>query len=344
MSNVVINPYNFAVAGGLGAWKELARTTLGGSGASIDVTSIPNKMYYMVLFDQVSRSAYTQNDELRFNGDSASSYSRRLSANGGNSTSINRTNLEGYGNTTQNVFKVGYFDNLSAQEKLSHVQEISNNATGAGTAPTRINYAYKWANTSSVINQINWYLVSGETFGSGSELVVLGYDPTDTHTTADNFWQELASVELGSTNATFDSGTFTAKKYLWVQVYLNANAAVEQRMRFNSDSTSSYSFRYSSNGATDVTAINDSNGLVGNGGVSTPTFTNMFIVNNSATEKLAISDNLYQSTAGAGSDPDRFQAVNKWANTSSQITSIQLFNLSGGVYQAGSLIKVWGHD
>ena len=115
-------------------------------------------------------------------------------------------------------------------------------------------------------------------------------------------------------------------------------------MRFNSDSTSSYSFRYSSNGATDVTAVNDSNALVGTGGVSTPTFTNMFIVNNSANEKLVISQNVYQSSAGAASDPDTFAAVNKWVNTSSQITSIQLINLSGGVYEAGSIIKVWGSD
>jgi hypothetical protein len=53
-----------------------------------------------------------------------------------------------------------------------------------------------------------------------------------------------------------------------------------------------------------------------------PQFTNMFIVNNSANEKLIIAHTVYQNTAGAGTAPNRWEAVGKWANTSAQITAM----------------------
>ena len=54
MSNTVINPYNFAVAD-VGAWKELARTTLGSASVDIDVTGISDKMYYMYFTHKESK-------------------------------------------------------------------------------------------------------------------------------------------------------------------------------------------------------------------------------------------------------------------------------------------------
>jgi hypothetical protein len=53
-------------------------------------------------------------------------------------------------------------------------------------------------------------------------MVVLGWDPADTHTS--NFWEELASVDLSGGAATnIDSGTITAKniygfKYMQIRV------------------------------------------------------------------------------------------------------------------------------
>jgi hypothetical protein len=36
-------------AGGVGGWVELGRTTLGSNGTTIDITSLADKRYYMVL-------------------------------------------------------------------------------------------------------------------------------------------------------------------------------------------------------------------------------------------------------------------------------------------------------
>jgi hypothetical protein len=55
-------------------------------------------------------------------------------------------------------------------------------------------------------------------------------------------------------------------------------------------------------------------------------FTNIFVINNSANEKLFITDNVVSRTAGAGTAPNRQEIVNKWANTAAQITDIDLIN------------------
>ena len=49
MSNIQINPYNFAAAVGVGGWVELGRTTLGSAGDTISVGSLPDKLYLMFL-------------------------------------------------------------------------------------------------------------------------------------------------------------------------------------------------------------------------------------------------------------------------------------------------------
>jgi len=157
-------------------------------------------------------------------------------------------------------------------------------------------------------------------------------------------WKELARTTLGSTNSTLDSGTFTAKKYYQVLVNIIDTAAYENRVRFNADSGSNYAFRYSQDGGTDGTAVNDTNMLIGKGGGTTPSFANMYIANLSSKEKLMQSHQIYQGSAGAGNAPERWEGVNKWANTANDLTQVQLINASGGSYNTGSEIVVLGWD
>ena len=72
-------------------------------------------------------------------------------------------------------------------------------------------------------------------------------------------------------------------------------------------------------------------------------FYNLFIVNNSANEKLIIGHSVDPTATGAGTAPDRAEHVAKWVNTSAQITDID-FDSTSGNYAAGSIIKVWGSD
>jgi hypothetical protein len=335
-----MNPYVYGGAGGaIGGWTELGRTTLGTSGSTIDVTSIPDKRYYMVL-----RNILTAGADVReqFNSDTGSNYTRRYSANGGTDvTSVNDT-LIGLNYSAGDKLIVDYISNLSSKEKLVLSFSSEEGTAGSGNAPNRMEVVGKWANTSDPISEISTVL-SGSSYDIGSEVVVLGWDDLDTHTS--NFWEELASVELGSASDTLDTGTILAKKYLWIQTFIKAvGGTVEPDMRFNNDSGGNYADRYSINGGSDGTgtSITSARGS----GVPYSVFFNDFIINNALNEKLVIRQVNYPPASGVGTAPSRRETVAKWANTSDSITSIKWVDNSGGAAQmdTGSIIKVWGSD
>ena len=329
---------NFGLpSGSVGGWVELGRST----GTLPDISSIPDKRYYMLLNNGRSWTSGS-NSSFRFNSDTGTNYTFRDSRNGAadyTETSSART-LDYIGTGSENeLFGVSYISNLAAKEKLLVSSSVVQKTAGAGTAPSRDEVVSKWSNTSAAINRIT----ATSTAGAASEYVILGWDPADTHTT--NFWEELASVELGTSGDTIDSGTITAKKYLWVQCFTKATGGTATAsIRYNSDSGSNYSFRDSDNGS-ESTSINESRaGYFNAGSGTTNQFGNAFIVNNSANEKLSIVHNINQNAAGAGTAPSRRDTVAKWNNTSSQITSIQVVNTAAGSFDTGSILKVWGSD
>ncbi len=334
---------------GVGGWVELGRFS--GSATTLNVSSLPNKRYYMILSYAPSLSQEATS-RIQFNG-SNSGYSNRLSYNGGtdNATSyLNFDALEAKNGSETHIgwFDVGYIANYATKEKLVQMWNVSKNTS----SPTRQERVGKWTNTTDSINRITYYFPAGGgiTYGAGSELVVLGYDPADTHT--NNFWEELASVELSSASDTLSSGTITAKKYLWVQTFVKATGGtVEPDSRFNNDNSGTnnvsgtYADRYSINGGSDGTGTNLNKGVRGSG-VPVSAFFNDFIINNASNEKLVIRHVNYVSTAGAGYAPNRRETVGKWSNTSNQITDITWHDESGSGAQmdSGSFIKVWGAD
>jgi hypothetical protein len=323
-----------------GGWKELGRTTLGSAGDTISVTSLADKRYYMVLGDYLASGSI--DPHFRLNNDSGSNHAYRLSDNGAtDGTGINQNQLvTGAGDSTTNTFSYFYLSNLANKEKLSISNGIQQNTAGAGTAPKRREVVSKWINTSDVINRIDGVNLNAGDFASGSELVVLGWDPDDTHGT--NFWEELASVEISSGD-NLSSGTITAKKYLWVQAYTVPSGNVRNDLTFNNITTATYAQRFSENGGSDGTSTSIVKLSMG-GTESTPMFHNMFIVNNSANEKLVINHNVIQNTTSAGNAPNRTEHVGKWTNTSSQITEIDIDNGSTGSYASGTILKVWGSN
>tara|TARA_R110002020_G_scaffold102080_1_gene239980 strand:+ start:1247 stop:2815 length:1569 start_codon:yes stop_codon:yes gene_type:complete len=336
----------------VGGWVEVGRTTLGSAGDTISVASLADKRYYMFLIDDDPTGACAS--IMRINNDSGSNYSIRTSADGGSdSTEVSRTSLQTLPvSHSTPAFSVGYTSNLSSKEKLFYNQGVYQSTAGAGTAPSRNEMVSKWVNTSNAINRYDEINVGAGSYNTGSEVVVLGWDPADSHTT--NFWEELASVELSSAANSLSTGTFTSKKYLWIQYHIpsSAGAANNYDLRVGNssvDTGSNYGFRYSINGAADATATSqDTLKLSFNGGSGSEwAFGNVFVINNSANEKLFISDanRNHISGAGTGTAPNRYQVVGKWANTSSQINIMQLYHQTGAsTFGAGTIMKVWGSD
>tara|TARA_R110002126_G_scaffold162965_1_gene310862 strand:+ start:449 stop:1522 length:1074 start_codon:yes stop_codon:yes gene_type:complete len=331
-----------AVAGG---WKELGRTTLSGSATSIDVSSLADKRYLMVLYNMIddgSNSQFITNQFGNGSFDTGSNYAERRTSNGAadaTATSASYWNTSG-GDQVCPEFTVQYLANKSDKEKLGISHSCGAQADGAGTAPNRREHTGKWANTSNVIDRIRATTAYGSrTYGTDSEVVVLGWDDSDTHTT--NFWEELASVNASGSSSNLSTGTFTAKKYLWIQYYVETTSTVYSINRFNNDTTATYAWRNSSNGGGDSTTASDT-AFYPAVSAANGHFCNMFIVNNSANEKLVISHTVSQNTAGATA-PQRREGTTKWANTSSQITEMDI-DASTGNWGANSIVKVWGSN
>ena len=157
-------------------------------------------------------------------------------------------------------------------------------------------------------------------------------------------WQRLAHAVLGSDGDTFDTGTFTAKDNLRIIVWTKGTTGgTYQGLRFNDDTGSNYAHRRSEAGGSDGTNTSQSfmqvsdSGIANSGGYTVTDITNI-----SGKEKLAITHSVMGSSSGAGTAPDRDEFVSKWANTSAQITKIQVYNQGSGNFVAGSYITVLG--
>ena len=68
-------------SGSVGGWVEVGRTTLGSNANNIDITSLSDKRYYMVLNSGLVNGTYVDS-ELQFNSDTGSNYADRQSLNG----------------------------------------------------------------------------------------------------------------------------------------------------------------------------------------------------------------------------------------------------------------------
>jgi hypothetical protein len=160
-------------------WEEIGRTTLAVAGNSISVASLVGKKYLWVKI-AVAATGGTVDVSIRFNNDSAASYSARTSTNGGaDSTSVSQTNinLTGASAYTLSTFD-GFITNVAAVEKNMLGMRGGNfSGAGAATAPDRAEIAGKWANTAAQITRVDILnLVGTGNFAIGSEVIILGHD------------------------------------------------------------------------------------------------------------------------------------------------------------------------
>ncbi len=348
----MINPYSFGGGAAVGGWKEIGRTTLGSANSNVTVSGLSDKRYYMMLYNMLGRNAVDTDAAIRVgNGSiSGSNFSMRTSRNGtadgtATSSAIYMADIPADGSTPAD-FGVGYISNYATKEKLLIHNNIYQRTAGAGNTPIRAESVGKWANTTNPIDIIETYTGGSNTWNTGSEVVILGYDPADTHTT--NFWEELDSVTLTVSGDNLTSNVFTAKKYLWIQAFTkNTGGATRASLRVGNttiDSGSNYAYRRNNNGAGEEVFPSVDRMGASSGAVADDEFWNVFIINNSGNEKLSISHDVRRSTAGAGNTPSRDETTGKWTNTSSQINKVEFFNDQAGSFDVGSIIKVWGSN
>ena len=184
------------------------------------------------------------------------------------------------------------------------------------------------------------YLAGERLIGTAAERTALTYTGSPPQTS----WKELDRVTLSGTSDTMDTGTFTAKDNLMLLVHIIRSGSVSVDMTFNADTGSNYAGRMSETGESDGTVTSQTKIRVSIDGEDDEFYV-MHFSNIANQEKLGVIEIVArQSGTGAGNAPTRAERVEKWANTSNQITRVTLNNPSGGDFASGSELVVLGCD
>src|SRR6185503_6036499 len=161
-------------------------------------------------------------------------------------------------------------------------------------------------------------------------------------------WVQLDNSSPSDGATTWTSGTFTAKKYLTLQIYIKNDATTVTAgnigMRFNGDSGSNYGgFRYVGGSRTATTAqtsvifcsLDENFGYYMTGDIFSP----------SGSVAKAVHADVTPLNGGNTAGDQECSVYGNWQNTSNQITTITLVRLAGTwAFDSTSTMVVYGHD
>jgi hypothetical protein len=331
------------------AFSELGRATAGGTVSSLNVSGMTVKKWLLVLCYIIPTGSFTQIN-LRLNNDSGANYAQRASTSGAadvtNASLTSIASLDG-SLVGPRLFVMLIDNTASGNEKLVQCWSCEQNTAGAANVPVRKECIGKWANTANSITEVDIVAGTASTIAINSEVVVLGADPSDTNVTP--FFSELARAS-GTGTTSFETSTFTSKKYMFIQYACPTGTNIVNGLRFGNasiDTATNYCTRHSDDSGAD-TATATLSDIQTNGGLTgrVAEYDWSFVINVAANEKLVILHGTQQNTAGAANIPHKLECVGKWANTANQINIVGLLNVSGtpANYGAESEIVVLGNN
>lgn len=339
--NAGLNLHNLAFLGGrgvsVGGLKELGRHTLGSNNATLDVSSLANKRYLQFLIHALPNA--TSSIEYNINNDTSALYARRISNDFGADATANTltTISENFSNNAPKMV-VGHISNYASKTKLLQTwhSEALANSLGVGS---RLNQTSgKYYELTTAINRLT-ATCNGSTFASGSELIVLGIDPADTHT--NNFWTDSgASTTLGGTSSNVQLSVGAHKWYM-IYAYIKPTASLQPYLRFSNDSSSVYNYTYSEDGASSAGSDNDTKIKIGRS-VATNQFIVLFIDNYTSAKKHVVAFCADANSAGVANVPHRW-ITNGACTLTTQATEID-FVPSTSTFASGSKFAVWYGD
>ena len=157
------------------------------------------------------------------------------------------------------------------------------------------------------------------------------------------WWEEIGRTTLAVAGDTISITGIPARKYLKLAICTIGSGAITQALRFNNDSANNYATRTNINGGGDVVTTSVNQLLLTSGDSNSISWVVFDVLNFTSREKLITGD-LAISAVGAASASLRVEYAIKWANTTDQITRVDLVNSNTGDFAIGSEMVVLGHD
>ena len=152
---------------------------------------------------------------------------------------------------------------------------------------------------------------------------------------------------LSGTSATMDISDITSTIFNQVLMMGMSLGSENNNYRLGStsiDTGSNYANRYSADGGADGTGTSETFARFGQNSTNgTNCFTIGYFINIATEEKLGISFDVRQNTAGAANAPNRSEQVQKWVNTSNQFDNLQT-RVESGTMATDSNTSLLGTD
>ena len=162
------------------AWIKAGSTTLGSAGDTLTTSTFTPSTFNMFMVHVLKTGGNARGFGRVGNStiDTGSNYAYRRSPNGGSDSPFTSQSVLYTPDVedTSTELHVGYYVNISAEEKLFIMHIAQDGGSGAGNDPDRAEEASKWTNTSNQINIQQVYNTAGGDLDTNSNITVLGSD------------------------------------------------------------------------------------------------------------------------------------------------------------------------
>ena len=155
------------------AWEFLTQTVLDATSATVASETFDAKEFLEIQFYKVGANV---NPLITCNGDTSTNYARTYSPNGGSDVSnVNQTKIEfTYQGATPTSYAIISISNQPDKEKMFIIQDMEENSSGSGTAPSIMQVVGKWVNTSDSITSVSFGNDDSGSYAAGSFLKIYG--------------------------------------------------------------------------------------------------------------------------------------------------------------------------
>jgi len=245
----------------------------------------------------------------------------------------------------------GFLNMINEPDEIKTWQSncICNDGIGNSNGLTRGVVSGKWTEKTNVANKVEIYNSESapNDFSTDSELIVLGYN-ADGSNSGNSFFQEIQTDTLTSAATTFDSAQIAEpKKYYFVEASFdstNAGGVILMRVGFSGTISGGGANRYNEAFGTDgtQTSLGKNYGIVAAAGQSR-VYVHAMIVNNSAREKLIITNGITTTGTTSSTAPVSMEGCFKCVTTGSQIDMFQFTNADGHNLDNGTM-TIYGSD